>query len=340
MNDETPVTPEYSTKALGKLLQANREDSGWSIEQVAETLKLSPQVVKNIESGELSAIASPVFAKGYTVSYAKLFNMDMATVDRHLVDAFPKTEKLTQEHVERIARTPIHTPFDEPKFNWSALLVAVGVAIVIAALVWWFLFKPVGPTGAANAAVENIDQAKLTSEDHTLQRDRVAESLADSAVAEFTAERQAIVAGSEGEGSADQVAEPVAEAELVSSQDEQSLEGEPLEVIAPAEYSEGAQPSATDVFDVTSIADKQRVIGLGENTLIINFNSDCWVQVEDDSGRLLISNSYGDGWELIVRSDTELNIALGYAPGVAVTYNGEPVDFRVRPDSNTARFTL
>ena len=64
-------TPD-SELTPGALLQRSRQRYGWSIEDVADELKLLPYVVEAIEQDDYSQMAGWTYAVGYLRSYAKL----------------------------------------------------------------------------------------------------------------------------------------------------------------------------------------------------------------------------------------------------------------------------
>ena len=68
MVDRTPD----SELSPGALLQRSRQRYGWSIEDVADELKLLPYVVEAIEQDDYSQMAGWTYAVGYLRSYAKL----------------------------------------------------------------------------------------------------------------------------------------------------------------------------------------------------------------------------------------------------------------------------
>ncbi len=321
MSEETVSVNEYGASQLGELLRMHREQRGLTIKDVAETLKLTEAVVASIEGAHLDALPSPVFAKGYFISYAKLVGADLGLVDRHLTRAFPKNEATNQHQTGKVARTSSHVRFDDRPINWAPLFLGVSVLLMIAALVWWFYFKP---APSMLLPKQTSDPQVTLSLEQDIAPPPIEVEIREDSV-EVSAE-----ADNEATKNLDVTLDVIIE--------------EPVLAQAPLLLQENDTENVLDdealAVDNISIAEKARLVGQGANELVINFITDCWVQVEDESGSLLVSNSYGAGWELTVRSDETLNVALGYAPGVTVSYNGAPVDFKVRRDSKTARFTL
>ena len=69
-------TPD-SELTPGALLQRSRQRYGWSIEDVADELKLLPYVIEAIEQDDYSQTAGWTYAVGYLRGYAKLVGIDI-----------------------------------------------------------------------------------------------------------------------------------------------------------------------------------------------------------------------------------------------------------------------
>ncbi len=68
-NGEAPVSP-------GARLRAARERAGWSVEQVAQRLRLSSSQITAIESGRREDLPPAAYVRGYLRSYAQLLGLD------------------------------------------------------------------------------------------------------------------------------------------------------------------------------------------------------------------------------------------------------------------------
>ncbi len=72
----------------------------------------------------------------------------------------------------------------------------------------------------------------------------------------------------------------------------------------------------------------------------IQFVADCWTQVTDASGKVLVSVLKRQGDSLQVTGKAPLELRLGYARGAQVSYNGQPVDMTSFTRGETARLKL
>ena len=72
---DQPVTPDV-TGIPGKTLASQREAMGWSVEQVADQLKLAVRQVVALEAGDYASLPSPAVTRGFVRAYAKIVKLD------------------------------------------------------------------------------------------------------------------------------------------------------------------------------------------------------------------------------------------------------------------------
>ena len=66
--------------SVGAQLADRRQQHGWSIEDVANQLKLAPRQIEAIEADNYAALPTIVMTRGYIRSYAKMLGLDPATI--------------------------------------------------------------------------------------------------------------------------------------------------------------------------------------------------------------------------------------------------------------------
>ncbi|MOA19880.1 Cytoskeleton protein RodZ [compost metagenome] len=64
----------------------------------------------------------------------------------------------------------------------------------------------------------------------------------------------------------------------------------------------------------------------GEGLVQVDFSADCWIQVSDARGRVLVSTVKRKGESLQMSGKAPLELRLGNARVAQVRYNGEPVE--------------
>ena len=77
-----------------------------------------------------------------------------------------------------------------------------------------------------------------------------------------------------------------------------------------------------------------------EDILSFSFAQDCWVEVKDSSGKMIFADLRKANATLELSGIGPFDILLGYASGVTLNYNGEPVKIVVNRTKNSARLTV
>jgi cytoskeleton protein RodZ len=126
------------------------------------------------------------------------------------------------------------------------------------------------------------------------------------------------------------------------------LETAPSAVLAPAlvdaapPLATTAEPpvTATEDFAPTPPPAVSTAQAAAQATLTLEFSRDSWVEVSDANERRLFNAVGKAGDKQTLTGTPPLSIVLGFAPGVRVAYNGQPVDLGAYSKGQVARFTL
>src|SRR5512138_2221941 len=68
------------TQTIGQPLKTEREEQGLTLEKVFEATRIRVQYLKALEADDLSAMPSPVQARGYLRNYAEYLGLDVERV--------------------------------------------------------------------------------------------------------------------------------------------------------------------------------------------------------------------------------------------------------------------
>ena len=136
-------------KEIGEKLKNAREEIGFSIEQVAEDLKLRPSQIENIESGNSEAFKDVFYLKYFIRDYAKYLGLDKEDlVDEFNEYLFDYTSRLSLDDIkaaknEKKVSHKIKSPYTlEKKNKLSIIMFGVYVIIVILILlIVYFIFN-------------------------------------------------------------------------------------------------------------------------------------------------------------------------------------------------------
>jgi cytoskeleton protein RodZ len=72
----------------------------------------------------------------------------------------------------------------------------------------------------------------------------------------------------------------------------------------------------------------------------VQFSADCWTQVTDADGKVLVSALKRSGERIELTGKAPMELRLGFARGAQVSYNGEAVDVSPFITGETARLKL
>ncbi|GAB3371637.1 helix-turn-helix domain-containing protein [Azotobacter armeniacus] len=290
----------------GEILRKGREDNGWSLALVAGQLHLPPLTLAQLEAGEFDRLPGHTFARGYVRSYAKLLGMDQA----RLVEAFDQYTGTNAKGSEVHSLGNIEQPL---RISQSILRLASLVLVLLlvgSGLFWWQeRSAQQGVRSALNLAHVEVDSADGTTQIHPLDEPE------DQAVAQALqpAEPQPQLTPL---ASSTAAAPPLAEATpVLVSVAPTAVPTAPTAAPAAASTPEAAASPAPDMGPAA-----------GEGVLSIRFTADCWTQVIDAHGKVLLRGLKRAGDTVELRGQKPLDVRLGFAHGAEVSFDGQPVN--------------
>lgn len=328
----------------GEALRQARENKGWSTSQVAGQLNLTESALRQLEQGSFEQLPGHTFARGYIRAYAKLLGMDQT----QMVTAFDQYTgtDATGSNVQALGRVVEPVRLSR---NLLRLFSLVLLALLIAFGYFWWQERSARPQDSGNLSMEHVEveSADGTTEIHTLDEPE------DQAVAEDQANTPAIpsepvgdnpVAEAPAEGTPPAAATPTAPAAPGVPATAETAPVAPV-VSAPAVPSQAPAQAATPATPATPAAPVEAapaapvVAAAGQGVVKVQFTADCWTQVTDADGKVVLEGlkRKGDSVELAAKAPVQLR--LGFAQGAQVSYNGQPVE--VTPArGGTARLKL
>ena len=369
--DEREAVPEN----IGATLRGAREAAGYSITDVAERLRLSRHLVENLEAERFDLFPVSVFLRGYLTSYARLLGID----PEPLLEAYDRRGfGPPQLHSQDSARTSSRGS----EFTVTiTTLIVIAVLIILSAL-WWreqwtedaglpgVTVERPGEEGTAGAmdegpgepaelaelaepaipagetAPEELPGPEAATGDPAVEpppvRAGAEPSAGDAAPGAAEPEEFAPAAREETEGpDADETSPVPAEATEAPAEPppapdtdtEEPVEGAPDTGAEPAPAAAAAEGAAPDPAAGAP----------GElANLLIRVHDDCWLMIRDADQRLVYRDLASAGTVLELSVAPPVRIVAGYAEGIELEYNGEPIDLSpwVEQDTGTARFRL
>ena len=158
--------------SVGMQLAYKRQQNGWSIDDVANQLKLAPRQIQAIEADDYAALPTIVMTRGYIRSYAKMLGLDPATILPSTVPVMPvKTQILGKQPTSA-------TIFSESRlllggrnripYNWIFGAIALVLIGILVAEFGGFssLRRPFGataPVSAANHVEDGVPSSQVNT---------------------------------------------------------------------------------------------------------------------------------------------------------------------------------
>lgn len=336
----------------GQMLAQQRESLGLSIEECAETLKLSVSKLQALESGDSKPFASEMFIRGYLKSYAKLLRLS----EEEVIDCY-QSQPGSSSSVH-----PLEAAEKTDSGKWWLPYV---VGIIIIAL--WFALSSYQSFQLAGQSDRQVEEssAGIDSESvrvNTAESAENQESLAaltddvDSAAStdalEGESEAGALPVEIEGVAAEQQtsIESGIAESDLIENGVievgivEENAETLPLEQAIDQVEGEvsGEIESAAEESAATILSSEERIreSSVGDDTLFFTFAEDCWVEVVDASETIIFSDLRRASSTLTVKGDAPFSVVLGNISGTTLSFNNEPVELSNSRDGRTLRLTL
>ena len=328
VNQPMPTNP-------GESLRQAREIKGLSIAEVATQLNLTPQRLAQIEAGAFDKLPGPTFARGYIRAYAKLLEMDQNRLAMEF-DQFTGTDA-SGSSVHALGRVEEPVRYSQSILRLVSFLLLL--ALIGAGFLWWQdQSRPV-----ASLADLGVEHVEVEGADGTTQVHSLAEP-EDQAVADVQGREPSSplllpVEPGQAPEDADAAEQPAAEVALESAAAPivEAANAAPAAVAVEPVAAQAPAPAATVPAPSPAPAP---AVAAGQGVVNVQFTADCWTQVTDADGKVLLSALKRSGERIELTGKAPIKLHLGFARGAQVTYNGESVDVTPHISGETARLTL
>jgi cytoskeleton protein RodZ len=326
---DQPATPEmpHDGDVPGKALAAQREALGWTVEQVAEQLKLQPRQVIALETGNYAALPSPAVTRGFIRAYAKIVRLDPAPLVAMIpmdsvtaADSAPVARPQKPATFSESSRFPLHGKRSTMPAAWVALAVVV---VAAAAAAWHFGLIPHGKGEAPAASTPDAAPSA--------QPGTTAEPVQKPDVPLISVPGQTNPA-------------PNSDVQPGAAQPSNGAAA-PAEGAAPAAGAGTGAAAAPAPATVQPAAAKQPVQAAAETAvpasgLVLNVNEDSWIEVSTAGNKKLISRLVKAGSTETVPVDQPVTLIVGNPKGVSATLRGAAVELPPLPGKVVSRVSL
>lgn len=322
---DQPATPEIPNGVPGKALAAQREAMGWTVEQVADQLKLAPRQVVALEAGDYASLPSPAVVRGFVRAYAKILRLDaaplVAMIPMDTPDTAANTATVRREKpatFSESSRFPLHGKRSSLPIGW----IVAAVAVIGAAAAAWHL--GVFRTTGGEAAPGSPASSTVLPAPASVPAGSASEPVQKPEVPLISVPGQNPPAPG---GEAQPGAAPAAPAATPGAT------GGPAAAAQPAPAA--AQPAALQqpVQAATATA-------VGPNSLVLTVREDSWIQVRTADGKNLISRLVKAGSTENVTVEQPVTVTVGNPKGVSASLRGSAVELPMLPGKTIARVSL
>lgn len=306
---------------LGGQLSTSRQNKKWTVQFVAEQLKLSQAQILALESNNFEALPKMVIVRGFVRAYAKLLRID----SDNLVALLP--QDMTPVQLESSLRPALSTPFVESRLSLlgqhdNNRRYIIG-AIVLVVVIVIFLLLQATELGRNFRTVFDQGGNKVTESVglQTQQEDQV-QNVASSL-------NQPIISSPAEPASATLI--EVASS-MPGTSDVAPIKNE--DVIEPVKSTSSNSTVGTD--SVTAPISLPPLTEL----FVLKFRQDSWIQVKTESGTILSSHLAKAGTEESFSVKQALYVKLGNAAGVDAVLRGTPMSVMSERGNNVANLVV
>ncbi|VAW72860.1 hypothetical protein MNBD_GAMMA13-723 [hydrothermal vent metagenome] len=301
LEDNAQAPPTNGLEAVGKRLAGTRQKQQLEVAAVATELHLRIEVIEALEAGDESGLPAMTFVRGYIKAYARLLGLD----EQDVLAALPSSENYRAQPLKAVGmrrKQSLRLPLPLGKGIVWLLVIALLLALILYGL------------PLAERLMDKLNQsAEAVDSTLSLPLDAPTLLLDELSAPVFTSSPKTI-------------ASPEVKAPDEALQEQEKIV--PLESISPtAEVTESE----------AAIVAEEPVTGPAE--ISMRFKEDSWVEMESH-GRKLVVGTQRAGTRRTIQAEPPIQILLGNAPGVEISYRGESVDLRSYQRGKVARLLL
>jgi len=328
------VERDQRASGLGEQLKNARENAGLSIQDVANSLKLSPTLVSALENDDYDPLPEPVFVHGYIRNYANIVNLSPDRLLRSYDHGGAPSPHLTV------------TPTVTTRFQWTDTLVlsAIGLSVLLLLALltlffpkvesWWgsevVSSDLVGSFSALPEQTSGVSSHAFTSTESGVNQ---VDSLVVDATSEVSGERITLSELAVDESVSGLVVKP---GKSLSDESVGLIEKDSEEIVVIDVNEQKAEESTVvEVVEYNLAADLE-----AKSQLVLESTGDCWASIKDSSGGSVFDGVLKAG-EHHFSGVAPFSLVLGRPENIAkILYDGALVDdkdFRVK---RVARFSV
>jgi cytoskeleton protein RodZ len=342
-----PTETTGSTESLGAWLARTRASHGAEPREMARHLGLNPTIILALEADDFARLGPPVFVRGYLSLYARLLKLpEAAVLERYRQQSGPAQEPPPLKVVHLGLR---QTRIRDLR-GLLYLLVVIGIGWTAVRhlgdldpgqwLAWWPQSEQTKAQPSASKPVAGASQTQHPFQSAPAETTR--ESAAPPAAPAASEPPLPSPEPTSISASAIALSSPPASAPAPGSVAPAAVSATVAPtpgLVTPEAVSVPAAPVSATLEDggVSLVSD----VPAGAR-LVLQFSEDCWVQVKDVEGKVLLNGLMKADTTHAISGSAPFTVTLGNAPAARIALDDRPIDTAVYlPRRGTvSRFTL
>ena len=317
---------EELARAIGQALVSARENSGLSVQDIADRTRISVSHLSALETGQFERLPGVGYIPGFIRNYCQAVGIDAAPhVDNFKSLSSTATKKPeysfpVQALVPRVA---------------GSMIAMFAVLVCLAGYVGWTVisYNQTAEPELIASSISPVEQPDLGLETNPPSSDGLQPQTEQLADAGATAQDAGQVARDAADPQSDEVslaeATPQPETVTAVTPPQKTITTPQAEIVAEAEQTQTAAPDTDAGSGTTSPSDDvaaaddtvagvaaQATQRLPGEEVIIKATASSWIEVTRADGEVLLSKLMRNGDQLVFSSDENLFLSTGNAGGL------------------------
>ncbi|PXF63151.1 RodZ domain-containing protein [Kangiella spongicola] len=331
MTEETEQHSDNHDFGPGALLKRTREEKEISLDEVSERLKLTKSVLTQIESDEYAGDLPVTFYRGYVKNYAEFLELNETDVLANFEQFCRKNNLFKSPSAPRVEGMSLEKSVNSN--NWLFKIVTGLIILALVVAIYYIvvekeLWKKVIPAGQETEQLESDDQG--------LELDNYE---GDDGQPNSESSGSLSLPGDKPQDESDDADGSLELNTLESKNSEDSTDNDPRSDTGSLPLDD-ADESSSVAEEVQRNSSNVSATANSGQSLFLSFTNDCWVRIEDATGKVLALGIKSAGTNLQLSGKTPYYLNLGKASAVELSFDGNEVDLSQYPDTRAAKLTL
>ncbi|MGE4317782.1 MAG: RodZ domain-containing protein [Deferribacterales bacterium] len=284
---------------LGELLRKTREERGLSPDKVTEDIRLSADIIEQLEDGGFTELPSYNHAKNFVKNYARYLGLNIEEIQAMLAEECTK-ENFTHEPITVATEEPLEDIVKNDSVGISKFFL-IGILFILIIAIGGYLIATSGSHKTKPTEEKTSEQVQPQTE---------TPQTAEAEDNEFNTVDKKIV---EETISSVNEEEPAPQSEDGVAADK-ALTGKDKDKTAPA-----ADEKTADKKE-----EKAVVLPKGMKKAVLNFSDVCWVHMKSDTGEEMDFIADKSTHKDVIFKDYFV-LDIGNAAVTSVSYNGRTI---------------